>query len=123
MKIESGRYYKTRDGRKAYVAAILENPFGYGNGKYPIVGYIQGKQQMCWTASGSTRVNCCEDFDDLVADWVEPVSKTFVAILYRMPHGTVNYCCFNDQAAVDYFKSQYRADILDSKEITLTEQP
>jgi hypothetical protein len=73
LKLEAGKYYRTRDGRKAFVTAVaMENPFGAMNELYPVIGYVEGRYASAsWTAEGFLLMEC-ERGDDLVAEWVEP---------------------------------------------------
>lgn len=74
MKIEAGKYYRLRNGRKAYVHLILEgdlkNAIGYyygNNGYFP----------SFWNSDGS--YDCNKEFSDLdvVEEWREVVTIEF----------------------------------------------
>jgi hypothetical protein len=76
MNIEAGKYYKTRDGRKAYVEHTSDpNPFQPKANEILLVrGYVDGLGSLSWRADGrfstdSTR----KESLDLVAEWLEPV--------------------------------------------------
>jgi hypothetical protein len=76
MNIEQGKYYKTRDGRKAFVTAMLrDSPFSTGgSSKVPFRGWIDGSSLIqSWTDSGR-RLEYRESPSDLVAEWVDPIS-------------------------------------------------
>jgi hypothetical protein len=69
LKLVAGKYYRTRDGRKAYVAAALENPLGRPASD-PIVGFI-GDDDFSWRENGQflpSQLSAC----DLIAEWREP---------------------------------------------------
>jgi hypothetical protein len=70
MKLEAGKYYKTRDGRRAYVAAVLENPLGAVGTCYPVLGYI-GDIYASWRLDGRASREP-EVPGDLIAEWREP---------------------------------------------------
>ncbi|MBP2564514.1 hypothetical protein J2766_001073 [Agrobacterium tumefaciens] len=69
LTLEAGRYYRTRDGRKAYVAGF--NPFSKEEDRANAVsGWIEDGNCL-WCRSGQYWKNKTSDFD-LVAEWVEP---------------------------------------------------
>jgi len=71
LTIEAGKYYRTRSGRTAFVAAVtLPNPNTGENRIYPALGYIEGRDET-WKLSGANMSGRTHD-DDLVAEWVEP---------------------------------------------------
>jgi hypothetical protein len=70
MEIKAGTYWKTRDGRKAYVAAVLENPLGAVGTCYPVLGYI-GDIYASWRLDGRASREP-EVPGDLIAEWREP---------------------------------------------------
>lgn len=72
MKIEAGKFYRTRDGRRARVTEVC-----FSNGEsYPILGFL-GTVAAAWTDDGRF-LNAVEDSPaDLIAEWVdEPIRKT-----------------------------------------------
>jgi len=72
IKLEAGKFYQTRDGRKAFVAALVENPFGETESIYVARGYINDKNvERGWTASGIWYVGE-DNKNDLIAEWTEP---------------------------------------------------
>lgn len=66
-------YYTTRDGRKAYVAAVLPDDV---ETYYPVVGWLTdrqgGKQTASWTPTGAYHCKS-ERAGDLLEEWQEPV--------------------------------------------------
>ncbi len=66
MKIEAGKYYKTRDGRKARVYVTDAE-----NRDFPVHGFLSGEQLM-WTLEGTFYVSLDPSVRDLVSEWVEP---------------------------------------------------
>lgn len=45
FKIEAGKYYRTRNGRKAYVLGT--NPFEHAD-RFSYIGFIQGEPEEYW---------------------------------------------------------------------------
>ena len=74
LKIEAGKYYRTRFGEKAFVA--LRNP-AKGKGQEVWLGFTFGKDGGAESRRWSTEEG--QYFDDrtcgfdLIAEWVEPV--------------------------------------------------
>jgi hypothetical protein len=73
MQLEAGKFYRTRDGRKAYVAHLV-NPFLRRD--FCIGGYIEdeGDELFTWNKNGrfsDDRVGF-EHPSDLVAEWTDP---------------------------------------------------
>jgi hypothetical protein len=82
MKIEAGKYYKTQDGRRAFVSCL--EPFTH---LHPVIyiGVIEGEPDTSyrWDVNG---VFCCNGSCtelNLVSEWVEPVQYTELVRLYR----------------------------------------
>jgi hypothetical protein len=69
LKIEVGKAYRTRDGRKAVILDFLDRDCNY-----PIRGAIEGEPKKdCWKLDGRwSRFPGDSGFKDLVAEWVEP---------------------------------------------------
>ena len=89
MKIEAGRFYRTRDGRKAYVAAI-GNPLN-AKDLYPAIGFMEGEHGLegTWTTCGRY-MDKREDHDsDLIAEWREPESMSMDLYLVKTSCGKV----------------------------------
>jgi len=74
LTLEAGKYYKTRDGRKAFVGALNQpSPFGNLKDMYPAAGYIEGEDSArSWMLNGELYNNAKAFEADLVAEWVEP---------------------------------------------------
>jgi hypothetical protein len=93
MKIEAGKYYKTRGGEKAFVAAVLKNPNGGSVPDQPIVGFIgDNESYSTWSIGGGYYDDdeYEEDEDDLVAEWREPYRFEVAIVNYeRGPHAHV----------------------------------
>ena len=65
MKLEAGKFYKTRGGHKAFVTAIIPDASDEG---WPAVGWLLGDHTpRSWTLTGRN-----SGHDDLIAEWVEP---------------------------------------------------
>lgn len=70
FRIEAGKFYKTRDGRKALVGV---NQHG-GNHDYPFFHEVDGKKWHGITAEGKSCID--RDVDDIIAEWQdEPAAK------------------------------------------------
>ena len=69
MKIEAGKYYRTRDGNKACVAG--KNGFAKEHHDVYWLGSFEDDCSKSWCIGGSY-VDHEESDDDLVAEWVEP---------------------------------------------------
>lgn len=71
MKFELGKFYKTRDGRKAQI-------FMLDNGAEIILGMVQNKDNIWfsnqWRTDGRIYHNH-ETPNDLVGEWREPIKK------------------------------------------------
>lgn len=84
LTLEAGKYYRTRDGRKAYI--VGQNPFDKDDADigFPFGGFVRGGNGDClewWRGDGRFEVR--EDAMDLVAEWVEPKRiKGFIALKY-----------------------------------------
>jgi hypothetical protein len=71
VKIEEGKYYRTRDGRKAFIYKIHDNE----SSSHPVHGcYWNGKftKSQAWNPGGHY-LSSIESSVDLVAEWIEPV--------------------------------------------------
>ncbi len=89
MKLEAGKFYRTRDGRKARIYAVD------GAGQYPAHGAILCDSvwfMSIWTAYGSSdfRGNgTVGDVCDLVSEWTEPKPRL---LAYRVKRFTDTLC-------------------------------
>ena len=100
MNIEAGKFYKTRDGRKARIYAVD------GSGSDNIHGAIlikDGWDCEVWDKDGAW-VDIRSP-NDLVSEWVEPRTGTVWVNIYSS-HGKVytskeaaDNTCFNDRVA------------------------
>jgi hypothetical protein len=80
MQLKEKTYYKTRDGKKAFVSAIISNPFVPFTGQ-PAIGFCEGIGQMEWREDGGFfREGWKQSTFDLISEWKEPVVvKRYVA--------------------------------------------
>lgn len=79
MKIEAGKFYRTRSGDKAFVSAVgLKCPFGEAAVPYPVTGFIETRIGLkTWTLEGRA-FTVAEDSCDLVAEWEDkPAFRPF----------------------------------------------
>jgi hypothetical protein len=81
LDLQAGKYYRTRDGRKAFVAAVTSNPFESDSKDHArLRGYIDQKRGAAgWNESGLafTRNSNTGEIkekpdEDLIAPWSEP---------------------------------------------------
>ncbi len=91
MKLEAGKYYKTRNGLKAYVEFIRQHsPFGDYLTKYPAMGFIERYGEQRWKTNGEFNT-FIENELDLISEWRElvkisgwvNVSDIFTSGLYK----------------------------------------
>lgn len=74
LTLEAGKYYRTRNGKKAFVGYVMaDNPFNAAKPMYPASGWIEEEEfPQCWNLDGSLHSADEEHKKDLVAEWVEP---------------------------------------------------
>lgn len=82
MKIQTGAYYRTRSGKKAYVIGRDNHEI------YPFVGRIDNDQDpTAWTADGSYLDTYENDEDeDLIAPWRDPIKAQGFVNIYPYGH-------------------------------------
>lgn len=83
MKLEAGKFYRTRVGKKAYVACLVNPLSPYDD--YPITGFVNGEEDpQCWTVDGSfyDTANCVHDHD-LVTDWRDQAAVNGWVVLFN----------------------------------------
>jgi hypothetical protein len=75
LDIKEGEYYRTRDGRKAYVDSIVSpSPFDGHTEEFPVVGFIDNEgSSISWRLDGGYYFSSQEDSFDLVGPWEDPV--------------------------------------------------
>ena len=86
MKIEAGKFYKTRDGRKARIYCL-------DGGSLPIHGGVLYENGFCpcqWLEDG--RFDTYESRADLVSEWTEPKPRMLAWMCTTSPNGA--YCYF-----------------------------
>jgi hypothetical protein len=84
-------YWRTRGGEKAYVAALVTNPF---TGLSYIAGWIDQQCAFFWCADGRSNANE-EGAFDLIAPWTEPVSGE--AWISFWPDGSKNILLYKNE--------------------------
>lgn len=82
LTLKSYIYYKTRDGRKAFVGFIHPHP----QNAWPCHGYIEGEFQARIWERGGRYVHGLDSPVDIVAEWTEPKLRPFR--LDEVPLGT-----------------------------------
>ena len=109
MKLEAGKYYKTRNGLKAYVEFIhQDSPFGDHISKYPATGFIEGFGKQMWKTNGEFNPYM-ENAMDLISEWREPikvsgwvnVSDIFTSGLYKTKE-EADFCAGQSRIACIY---------------------
>ncbi len=123
LQLEAGKFYRTRDGKKAYVCGSLgANPFTGQKKSCPVQGYIEGHGQTSWTEQGGYVVGEDNGYD-LIAKWVEPKRiKGWIAI-GGSDFGTVqtSHCLETKTEACGVFEDDYRRKPLACIEIDVLE--
>jgi hypothetical protein len=112
LKLEVGKYYKTRGGDKVYIAAKIENPFKQESDRQPFIGFGRNiESERTWCEGGGYFINGCS-MNDLMSDWVDPAKATATVFLYRDCHGNLG---------VSLEMPCKGSEILDSKVVELGE--
>lgn len=86
---KAGMFCRTRNGRKAYIAANVKNPFRETT--FPLTGFIQGESGDCadfWTAKGRYSTSVCDHEFDLVGEWRDPIKVSGWVNIY--PSGFIS---------------------------------
>jgi hypothetical protein len=117
MKIEAGKYYKLRNGKKAYVVCIVHNPFSDESYVYPIMGFIEDRNGTAsWTLKGESIKDSVSEWD-IVEEWRDPQTWEVTVYIARMgtdpPHTFAVFTggqCWMDPKS-----------IIATKKITITE--
>lgn len=93
LKLEQGKFYRTRDGRKAFVAAVIKpSPFSNSANGYPVVVYLDHELfRRFYNLDGSLDSDGSPSCLDLVAEWREPQQIAVELVMVRRENGTVNY--------------------------------
>ena len=78
MKLEANKYYCTRDGRKAYVAAILPNDM---IGRFEAIGVLN-ECTFLWMIGGEAADVGVETSKDLISEWTDEPEKKESGWLY-----------------------------------------
>jgi len=109
MKLEAGKYYKTRNGLKAYVEFIRQDsPFGDYLTKYPATGFIENLGEQMWKTNGE--FSAPFDYElDLISEWREPIkisgwvniSDIFTSGLYKTKE-EADFCAGQSRRACIY---------------------
>ncbi len=96
LKIEAGKCYRTRDGRRAHVA--FENEYRKFAGL--VVGSHRGLKVRWWYPSGRFDFDECSA-DDLISEWKEPRKGEVWTNLYEDTGGTVTARGYASKAIAD----------------------
>lgn len=124
MKIEAGKYYRTRDGRKAYVDVIrVSSPFNGYEPTHPIIGYVDDEKQgprstKTWRADGRFDVKQDRSID-LVEEWREPVSREITLHLVKLKDGRV--IVTTDTAPPSYILCHTEGTIVGTQKVCIIE--
>lgn len=78
LTIKAGKYYKTRNGKKAYcVAVALPSPDGFSKYNYPVLVATDNRKYTTTLKGFYCRASSPSD-NDIVSEWIEPVvTRTF----------------------------------------------
>lgn len=88
LTLEPGRYYRTRSGQKAYVAAVNADAAA---SDYAI-GWLRGVSCE-WFQDGRRSQEHASPYD-LIAEWREPVKQAVELVLAKTPNG-IAYVTFD----------------------------
>jgi hypothetical protein len=128
MKIEAGKYYKTREGRKVFVSHRCTNPFGLIGSEpdFPLEGYMSNgdRDRLSWRDDGTYNY-AGEHMNDILAEWKEPkVHKRWVAWWEYKTNPTVPFVViYNSEDEARKNLESYKDTIvyLHGQEVTYTE--
>ena len=83
MQLEVGKYYKTRDRKKAYISTVLSNQFNLSYTHF--LGYVDdGKQRpYTWHLNGKSPAD--EGSYDIVEEWQDPIQEEGWVNIYSNP--------------------------------------
>jgi hypothetical protein len=113
LTLEVGKYYKTRSGDKAYIAAKIKDPFNATTTE-PFCGFISNDSGVrTWGEYGHYFARDCHSYFDLTDEWVDPAKATATVFLYRDCHGNLG---------VSLEMPCKGSEILDSKVVELEEK-
>lgn len=104
MKIEVGKWYKTRAGHKAFVAFCTPYPCLIG----PYVGYVETETNLIynWLGDGAASMGASSNNKyDLIEEWKEP--KSGVAYVNVYPE-CVDVSAYKDRAEANKHKDNDR---------------
>ena len=89
MKIEAGKTYKMRNGKRVHVVAVAtNNPFGKPS-SLPVVGYREDCGGITQWRTDGKESKFGESESDIVAEWREPVTKEIT--VYLWPNGEISF--------------------------------
>lgn len=103
MKIEVGKFYKTRDGRKVTIYAIQHNC----DFEYPICGHMEGDAEFStWTINGSNgSLGYTLYPEDIVSEWEEPRPRVLAYMVInpaRLDYGTLILTDYRELRLTDF---------------------
>lgn len=115
MELKPNTYYRTREGRKAYV--VGKSPFKEDEDR-GFIGFIQLQDDysdyVIWNGKGETG-NSPKDESDLIAEWKEPQRKTVWVGMRDDGFATLNYDTPHD------LKTHYGSKVLAMRRVELVE--
>lgn len=114
LVLKAGCFYKTRNGRKAFVSS-LTSPFT--DTYQPVVGWVEGLHSVqTWDAGGHYWNNHGPSEMDLVGEWREPIQQTATVGLVKWPGDCPTFIAVlhNGHAATGY-------QVIARKTVTITE--
>lgn len=92
MKIEAGKYYRTRDGRRAYVDSVrLPNPLAPKARYKPVSGFLEGNDGSStrwWSDGRWGPADSSPKGIDLISEWDAPdKTSAWVVVFWNEKHG------------------------------------
>ncbi|CUW85644.1 hypothetical protein N5C66_03725 [Rhizobium pusense] len=118
LTLEAGKFYRTRDGRKAFVSGI--NPFPDGS-HIRAIGVVVDEGVQGWDLNGAFTLEL-EHRLDLVAEWVEPKRiKGWVAIWAKGGDHSLVACCSHIYKTLEAAKADNFSNVACYAEIDVLE--
>jgi hypothetical protein len=88
IKLEAGKFYRTQDGRKAFVGASKLTEFQGISEKCTFVGYVDGQDSGVVWNDGGVAISGYSNLT-IEAEWVEP--KRIKVIVNIFPSNDIDY--------------------------------
>lgn len=106
MKFETGKYYKTRDEKKAFVMFSGQNPFLDPKNRWTVYGIVQGGGALqTWDSEGKSQLFSDNHPNDLVEEWDEPITKALIEEWTAQWFG--RYCSHNTRNFAEFLAGKF----------------